>query len=297
MGSRAVALVCDGADTATDRFGAPGGASGAVWTRTGRSFFTPKLTEDLLARLRSAARSAGLFDELSTGWLLLDAELLPWSAKAEELLRSQYASVGAAAGHALPAALGALEQAAASGLDVGELLERTRSRAANGEAFRAAYRRYCWPTDGLDGIRLAPFGLLASEGASYAGRPHEWHLEVADRLAAADPGLIAPTNRIYADTGDPASTGAATLWWERLTAVGGEGMVVKPAANLTRGKRGLVQPGLKVRGAEYLRIIYGPDYTAGQPGPAAPAGARPQAFAGFARVRSRPRSPRPGGAR
>ena len=37
-------------------------------------------------------------------------------------------------------------------------------------------------------------------------------------------------------------------------------MVVKPAANLTRGDA-LVQPGLKVRGREYLRIIYGPDYT------------------------------------
>ena len=39
-------------------------------------------------------------------------------------------------------------------------------------------------------------------------------------------------------------------------------MVVKPAANLTRGRRGLVQPGVKVRGREYLRIIYGPDYPA-----------------------------------
>ena len=38
-------------------------------------------------------------------------------------------------------------------------------------------------------------------------------------------------------------------------------MVVKPAANLTRVAKGLVQPGLKVRGREYLRLIYGPDYT------------------------------------
>ena len=37
--------------------------------------------------------------------------------------------------------------------------------------------------------------------------------------------------------------------------------MVKPAANLTRGRKGLAQPGLKVRGREYLRIIYGPDYT------------------------------------
>ena len=48
---------------------------------------------------------------------------------------------------------------------------------------------------------------------------------------------------------------------QELTGSGGEGIVVKPAANLTRGSKGLVQPGLKVRGREYLRIIYGPDYT------------------------------------
>ena len=66
------------------------------------------------------------------------------------------------------------------------------------------------------------------------------------------------TRRVCADTSDPA---AATAWWEELTAAGGEGMVVKPAANLSRGSKGLVQPGLKVRGREYLRLIYGPDYT------------------------------------
>ena len=94
---------------------------------------------------------------------------MPWSAKAEELVRRQYAAVGAAAGHALPAAVGALEQAAAAGLDVAALLDRTRARAANAEAFRAAYRRYCWPTTGLDGIRFAPFQLLATEGAGTRG--------------------------------------------------------------------------------------------------------------------------------
>ncbi len=39
-------------------------------------------------------------------------------------------------------------------------------------------------------------------------------------------------------------------------------MVVKPADWIVRGKKGLVQPGVKCRGPEYLRIIYGPDYTA-----------------------------------
>jgi protein phosphatase len=37
-------------------------------------------------------------------------------------------------------------------------------------------------------------------------------------------------------------------------------MVVKPSHPISRGTRGLVQPGIKVRGPEYLRIIYGPEY-------------------------------------
>lgn len=42
---------------------------------------------------------------------------------------------------------------------------------------------------------------------------------------------------------------------------GGEGMVVKPIEWLMRGKKGLAQPAVKCRGREYLRIIYGPEYT------------------------------------
>jgi protein phosphatase len=260
MGSRAVALVCESADAARARFGGPAGQAGAVWTRTGRPFFDPALTSALVARLAEAARAAGLFAELGTSWLLLDAELMPWSAKAGQLLRDQYAAVGAAARAALPAAVAAVEQAASRGLDVGDLLARTRAREANAAAFAAAYRRYCWPTEGLAGLRLAPFQLLAYEGTAGHTRPHDWHLALADRLASADSELIAVTGRITADTTDPASMAAATDWWTGLTAAGGEGMVVKPAANLTRGRRGLIQPGLKVRGREYLRIIYGPDY-------------------------------------
>jgi polynucleotide kinase-phosphatase len=260
MGSRAAVLVCRDGGTARTRFGAGSDETGAVWTRTGRSFFGPELTGKLLARIRAAAGAAGLFDELSTGWLLLDAELMPWSVKATDLLRTQYAAVGAAAGAVLPAAVSALERAAATGLDVAALMARTEARARNAAAFTAAYRRYCWPTHGLDGVRIAPFQVLATDGATYAEQPHSWHLAIADRLVDADPELVAPTGRVFADTTDPVSTAAANRWWQELTGGGGEGIVVKPAANLVRGRRGFVQPGLKVRGPEYLRIIYGPDY-------------------------------------
>lgn len=38
-------------------------------------------------------------------------------------------------------------------------------------------------------------------------------------------------------------------------------MVVKPLEFVATGLRGLIQPAVKCRGREYLRIIYGPEYT------------------------------------
>ncbi|HEX9334513.1 MAG TPA: polynucleotide kinase-phosphatase, partial [Pseudonocardiaceae bacterium] len=252
MGSRAVLLV----------YRDPG--DDALFTRTGRPFFDPATTGALLTRVRDAVGAAGLWDELDTGWLLLDTELMPWSAKAHTLITDQYAATGAAATTALPAAVRTLAAVAARGVDVADLLARTGSRADNAIAFRAAYRPYCWPTDGIAGIRIAPFQVLASDGRAYHEQPHDWHLTLADRLVAADSDLFATTRRLAVDTSDPASVAAGVRWWTELTDGGGEGMVVKPAGNLVKraqGRTGLVQPGVKVRGREYLRIIYGPDYT------------------------------------
>ncbi|WP_030206924.1 polynucleotide kinase-phosphatase [Streptomyces sp. NRRL S-87] len=264
MGSRAVALVCRDADVARKRFGVEG-PTGSLYTRTGRPFFDdPAVTEEVLDRLRAAIGGAALWDELGTDWLLLDGELLPWSLKAGGLLRSQYAAVGAASGAVFPGALAALEAAAARGVDTGELLARQRERAADAAAFTEAYRRYCWSTEGLEGVRFAPFQLLAAAGRSLATEvPHDTQLAWLDRLVAHDPtGLVRATRRLVVDTGDEASVRAGTDWWLELTGDGGEGMVVKPLAAYARDAKGrLVQPGVKVRGREYLRIIYGPEYT------------------------------------
>jgi polynucleotide kinase-phosphatase len=249
MGSRAVVRV------------SRSGAGDAIWTRTGRPFFGPELDQPLLARVRSAA--APLFAEFDTEWLLVDAELLPWSAKAGGLIRERYAGVGAAGRHALPAALAVLDQVAARGLDVAGLRDRIELRSSEIDGYSAAYRAYVQPTDGLAGITLAPFALLAGAGVSYARKDHGWHLAQADRLVAADPELFTPTRRMVVELGDPAAEAAVTDWWLALTAAGGEGMVVKPYEGLavTDDRGRLVQPGVKCRGREYLRIIYGPEYT------------------------------------
>lgn len=264
MGSRAVALVCRDAETAARRFGAAGGETGSLYTRTGRPFFDDAdVTEEILGRLRTAAGEAGLWDELETDWLLLDAELMPWSLKASGLLRTQYAAVGAAAGAVFPSALAALEGAAARGVDVGGLLTRQRERAGAAAGFTDAYRRYCWTTDGLEGVRLAPFQILAVQGRSLAALPHDRQLALIDRMVEHDAtGLLQTTRRLYVDTADPESVRAGVDWWLEMTGRGGEGMVVKPVDALARDGAGrLVQPGIKCRGREYLRIIYGPEYT------------------------------------
>ncbi|MEU8772441.1 polynucleotide kinase-phosphatase [Streptomyces sp. NPDC048606] len=267
MGSRATVLLCRDAETARSRFGTDGAASGSLYTRTGRPFFQdPGVTEEFLGRLRTAVDAAGLWEELDTDWLLLDGELLPWSLKSTGLLRNQYAAVGAASRAVFPGALAALEAAAARGVETGELAARQRARAEDAAAFTEAYRRYCWTTDGLDGVRFAPFQLLAVAGRSLADVPHDRQLAWLDRLADADGRSAAPllrrTARIHVDTTDEASVRAGTEWWREMTAAGGEGMVVKPLGAYVRdGKGRLVQPGVKVRGREYLRIIYGPEYT------------------------------------
>ncbi|WP_329029389.1 polynucleotide kinase-phosphatase [Streptomyces sp. NBC_01423] len=268
MGSRAVALVCKDAAAARERFGTGGadgsGPAGALYTRTGRPFLDDSaLTETVLGRLRAAVTAAGLWEEWGTDWVLLDAELMPWSLKAGGLLRSQYAAVGAASGAVFPAATGALAAAAARGVDVGALVDRQRDRAEDAAAFTEAYRRYCWSTEGLDGVRLAPFQILAVRGRSLASVPHDEQLAWLDRLVEHDPsGLLQVTRRLVVDTADDASVRAGVDWWLEMTGRGGEGMVVKPLGALVRdGKGRLVQPGIKVRGREYLRIIYGPEYT------------------------------------
>ncbi|WP_187976667.1 AAA family ATPase [Mycetocola sp. JXN-3] len=261
MGSRAHVLVCRDAEAAARVLGTTADTTGAIYTRTGRAFFDPATTEVLLGRIRAAADTAGLWDTLDTDWLLLDGELLPWSLKAEDLLRGTYAATAAAGRASLGAAGADLARALARGVEVEQEAERTASRLGHIEDFAAAYRRYVWSVEGLDGVEFAPFQLLASRGAVHHERDHGWHLDIADALIAADPTTFRTTRRLRINAADPDEVSAATTWWLDLTAAGGEGMVVKPFAGTSFDKHGLVQPGLKVRGREYLRLIYGPDYT------------------------------------
>jgi protein phosphatase len=266
MGSRAVVVVCRDEDAARERFGVTSGETGIVYTRTGRRFFNDtELETQFLDRLRTAMTASGFWDEFQTSWACLDCELMPWSAKAQELLRSQYAAVGAAGTASLPEAIDVLQRAAGrmngeSLSKMNAVLERFIGRQQGVEKFITAYRQYCWSVESLNDLKLAPFHLLATEGKVHTDQNHVWHMEALAKVCQADTDLLLATAFRKIDVTDLDSIAAGVEWWTSLTEHGGEGMVVKPADWIVRGRKGLVQPAVKCRGREYLRIIYSPDY-------------------------------------
>jgi protein phosphatase len=193
MGSRAVVAVCREADTARKRFGILEGEIGVCYTRTGRRFFNDASLEcQFLERVRSAVERAGIWESLKTDWVCLDCELMPWSAKAQELLRQQYATTGAAARAALPAAIAALSQTQQIP-EAAALLESYKQRGEAAERYVDAYRQYCWTVNSLGDLKLAPFHLLASEGAVHTSKDHIWHMETLAGICKADPELLLAT--------------------------------------------------------------------------------------------------------
>ena len=237
------------------------GAPGICYTRTGRPFFeNEELGNELISRLSLALGTGGFWDRFDTDWVCLDTELLPWSVKAQGLIREQYAPVAAAGSAAVAAALESVEAAMQRGMTLEPLAERLRLRISDLELYTAAYRRYCWDTYGLQGVRIAPFHLLATEGHTYFDRDHLWHMAELQRLADCD-AIFMPTLHREVHVNDGGECASAVEWWELLTEDGGEGLVIKPRDYISQGRRGLAQPAVKCRGREYLRIIYGPSYT------------------------------------
>ncbi len=259
MGSRAVVIICRNEEAARERFGVVDEGIGICYTRTGRRFFNDaELETQMLGKVQNALEISGFWEQFNTNWVALDCELMPWSAKAQELLQRQYAAVGSAANSSLNQAVSALEMAAKRTNGMETFLTHYQNRAEMAAQYVKAYRRYCWQVESLADLKLAPFHILATEGEVHNDKTHVWHMETLAQLCKAEPELLLATAYKLVDVNDTA-TGVA--WWEELTSIGGEGIVVKPLDFARIGDHGLVQPAVKCRGKEYLRIIYGAEYT------------------------------------
>ncbi len=262
MGSRAIVVVCKDAEAAKERFGVTDGKIGVCYTRTGRPFFSDEqLESQFISRVCKVISNSSLWQELETQWICLDCELMPWSVKAQELLKTQYAAVGAASQSALKEATVVLRAGLANDLDLEDTLKRFEAKHEMASQFVRAYRQYCWKVNTIEDLKVAPFHILASEGHVHIDKNHIWHMETISKLCEADLGLFRKTATLAVDLNDDASVQAAIDWWLEMTSKGGEGMVVKPIDFICKGRKGIIQPAIKSRGREYLRIIYGLDYT------------------------------------
>ncbi|MEM8760463.1 MAG: polynucleotide kinase-phosphatase, partial [Pseudomonadota bacterium] len=259
MGSRALIVVATDAGAAAARFGTEDGKQGVVYTRTGRPFFKDDADEAaVVSRIAAAVDAAGLWGELATNWLLLDTELMPWSAKAQELLRRQYLPTVAAARLSAEALLDGVARVGTRP-ELTALADAAERQRDNARRMGETIDGYCWRAETIEALRIAPFHLLAAEGLVFTEKAHDWHMETIARIAEHDP-ILQATRWRRLDAANVADRAALVSWWLEHTGKGGEGMVLKPASFLARGEKGLVQPAMKVRGRDYLRIIYGPDY-------------------------------------
>ena len=263
MGSRAVVIVCRDPETAKKRFSVSDDTLGICYTRTGRRFFNDASIEaELLEWVKTAIDKVGYWETFNTDWFCFDCELMPWSVKAQELLQQQYAPVGVSARIALGETVASLKAAAERGVDVDCILNDYRQRAEAVTAYVKAYRQYCWEVQSVADLKLAPFHLLATEGAVYFDKDHLWHMQMLTKLCqGSEDNPLFATHYEMVDVNDDASQTKAIRHWEKLTEQGSEGIVIKPLDFVVQGKRGLIQPAIKCRGREYLRIIYGPEYT------------------------------------
>lgn len=260
MGSRAIAVICRDQAAAEARFGVQD-ADGTLYTRTGRRFFDNLTLEAaLLARLRAALDRCDFWQRFETDWVCLDCELMPWSTKAQALLNEQYAATAAAAETTLALSLNLLNEAGRAGRDAAALTGRYADRATAVRDFRAAYRHYAWPVADVADLRLAPFHILATEDRAHVDKTHLWHMQEIGRIASGDDPVLLQTDFRSVRLDQPDEIEAAVAWWNERTAHGSEGMVVKPLDFITQNREGLVQPAIKVRGKQYLRIVYGPEY-------------------------------------
>ena len=263
MGSRAVLVICKDEQTAAHRFGITGEGFGICYTRTGRNFFNEPETEHaFLTKVRDGLTRSGFWEKHQTDWVCLDAELMPWSVKAQSLIQAQYAATGSAALNALSEAEAVLRVTAQRGIEgAQEMLHTFAEKKQAAEKFVSAYRAYCWEVTGIDDYKLAPFHILATEGAVHADKTHQWHMEQIAEICHADSTLFKLTPYKIVHLDNEAEIADAVTWWLELTGEGGEGMVVKPYQFTAYGTDGtLLQPAVKCRGKEYLRIIYGPEY-------------------------------------
>ncbi|WP_079526525.1 AAA family ATPase [Solibacillus isronensis] len=254
MGSRAVIFIAKNKEVAKELINSE--SLGYITTRTGRAFFEQKEQQQMVEKIHAELIGKNYFEQFNTNFVLMDAEILPWNLKAQSLIDQQYETV---AENALMDRYKLIEKLKATEhVDVTSWVEEYTDKYKNAARFDAVFRNYCWPTNELSGIQIAPFHILAHSSSANFHQSHSWHMKMNAYLAENSSLFIATEYRLIESEQDEQEV---INWWKDMTENGHEGIVIKPFDFLAYHNGKLLQPAIKVRGREYLRIIYGMDYT------------------------------------
>ena len=254
MGSRAVAVLGREAGALEASFGTR--REGFVYTRTGRRLHMTGVEDAVVGALREGIEKAGLWNVWGAAWVILDCELMPWSAMARGLIDSHYRSVESAGRSVFQALEEATRKGSVSGADMRTIDGLGRERQECIGQFATALD--CYDEAQETPVRIGPFAVVATEREVWLQRPVMEHSRACDAIAKHAPEMVVETPWMECEIGNDSDEEHLDTWWANEIGQGGEGIVVKNAQPLAHPR---APSALKVRGPEYLRIIYGPEYT------------------------------------
>lgn len=255
MGSRATILAFESEDKAIHYTNQP--KTTIIYSRNGLPFFKGSDDEFICDKIQHLLKSNNYYKKHNTGFVLMDVEILPWNAKGSGLLTNQYLPVLDSSKSLNNKLLGNLE--GIKGLE--HIVKEVNNNLINIDKYKEQLENYCWDAD-ITNIKIAPFHLLAHEGKTYFDKTHEWHLNHFNELIDIPSNdLFEKTPYVLVDLDDEDSIKKAVDFWLDVTAKGYEGVMFKTETFIEKNDEGeTILPMMKVRGKDYLRIIYGINY-------------------------------------
>lgn len=267
MGSRGILVVTRDSVTSEKLFN----TTDTVWcyTRTGRQMFTKEQEDYLFPKIHEILTKSGIFYEHK--WVILDSEVLPWNLKGEQhLIKNQYGNVGSSGHSALENSysivrdhLDNIKDSTPEIINSVNLLQDDLISKQNClKRYNSVYTNYVWDIKDFSSIKIAPFHIFTNNNLNF-NITHKQHLELIDNIIKYDTyNIFNKTTLISVDLNDEFQVQHAIKEWETYTEKGQEGFVVKPEKFLTFDSDNRpIQPAIKVRGRDYLYLIYGTEYT------------------------------------
>lgn len=257
-----VAVLCRSASVARSRFGVRGNRSGVCYDGWGRPCFrNPAMEGQFIARLRNAITAADWWHQFDTDWFCLALTVQPWSEQLKSLSLAGFANQVTAGTAVLSAAADALQKATAAGVNVSGLWNAIAKREVCRKDYRQTLHTYVGAVERVNDLRITPTQILASAGCVHLHQGPIWHGNMLKNLVDAEPDWLQPMDQRQVNLTSPEAITKTVDWWQRITANGQPGMVVKPVRFVEHHQHGLIQRALQVRGASYLRLVFGAEYS------------------------------------